>query len=161
MAEATPVPPQPAPASRAAGERKHVDPFLAISLGWMIPGAGHVLAGQVKKGVFFFLLLTSTFLAGLFLANFRTVRASDNPFYFVGQIGSGLNLLLTTLCSGPNPRGWLSQVYFEPGLLYMSVSGLLNILVMLAIFPPPEPAPAPPPNAAPVPTAVSPEKGTP
>ncbi len=118
--------------------RRSVDPVVAMVAGWAIPGAGHLLIGQVKKGLFFFVVLILTFVAGLFLADFRTVRASDNPFYFVGQVGSGLNLLLTYLCTNLHPRGWMPQVYFEPGLLYMSVSGLLNILVIMAILPPVE-----------------------
>lgn len=120
----------------AAPARKTVDPVIAMIVGWAVPGAGHLLVGQVKKGLFFFVLLMLTFGGGLLLADFRTVRASDNPFYFVGQVGSGLNLLLTYLCTNLSPKGRMPQVYFEPGLLYMSVSGLLNILVVMSILPP-------------------------
>ncbi len=127
----------------ATAPRKGVDPLIALVLGWVVPGAGHIVIGQVRKGIFFFAILLVTFVAGLLLADFRTVRASDNPFYFVGQVGSGLNLLLTSLCTNLHPRGWLSQVYFEPGLLYMSVSGLLNILVVMSVLPQPAALAAP------------------
>ena len=112
-------------------DRAAHDPLVSILAGWLIPGAGHIVADKIKKGIFFF-------LAGLLLADFRTVRYSDNPFYYVGQVGSGLNLLLTALCTDLKPQGRMPQIYFEPGLLYMSVSGLLNILVIMAIHQTPE-----------------------
>jgi signal peptidase I len=38
-------------------EKKAKEPFLAVLLSLILPGAGHVYAGKIKKGFFFFLAL--------------------------------------------------------------------------------------------------------
>ena len=46
---------------------------VAFFLGWLVPGAGHVLLGQWKKGLFFFGILGVTYLFGMWIAGFRPV----------------------------------------------------------------------------------------
>jgi hypothetical protein len=151
---------------------------VAFFAGWLVPGAGHVLLGKWKKGLFFFGLLGATYLFGMWIAGFRPVSYDDNPFYFVGQYGSGITLLIAKL------RGAEKAVvgdkfhpsWFDPGLLYVCVVGLLNLVVMMntldlkvetpaaaatadAAKPvPAEPAPAP--ASAPAAPPPAPEKAT-
>ena len=66
---------------------------LAFALAWVIPGAGHVAAGKWVKGIIFFLLLSGTFFIGLWIVEYRSVSFDDNPFYYIGQYGSGLTWL--------------------------------------------------------------------
>jgi hypothetical protein len=109
---------------------------VAFFVGWLVPGAGHVLLGQWKKGLFFFGILGVTYLFGMWIAGFRPVSFDDNPFYFVGQYGSGVTLLVATLRGaekavvGPS----LHPSWFDPGLLYVCVVGLLNLVVMLSLL---------------------------
>jgi hypothetical protein len=128
----------------------------AFLLGWMLPGAGHVLLGRWGKGLFFFGVLAATYLLGLWIVGFRAVSWEDNPFYYVGQWGSGATFLAGRLLSIRKafPREGFHPSWFDPGLLYVCVSGLLNIVVMLnvlelkrpgAVAPAPAPAPAAPP----------------
>ncbi|MBI3267741.1 MAG: hypothetical protein HYZ53_01870 [Planctomycetes bacterium] len=108
--------------------------FLTWIVAWVIPGGGHVLLGRTGKGIFFFALLLLTFLGGLVLADFRTIKPiADNPFYFIGHFGSGMSLGLTHLLSRSAPRGLVPSRFSEAGLLYMSVAGLLNVLVMMSL----------------------------
>ena len=154
------------------GDRIRVIAFLA---GWLLPGAGHVLVGKWKKGLFFFLILGATYLFGMWIAGFRPVSFDDNPFYFVGQYGSGVTLLVAKLRGAEKAiiRDSLNPSWFDPGLLYVCVVGLLNLVVMLNLLdprlipnevsvteadvvappvtPPVAAAPAPDPGAAPVP----------
>lgn len=131
---------------------------VAFFLGWLVPGAGHVLLGQWKKGLFFFLILGATYTFGMWIAGFRPVSFDDNPFYYVGQYGSGVTMLIAKLRGaekavvGPS----LHPSWFDPGLLYVCVVGLLNLVVMLNLLDAkalgseaPAPAPAPAPAAAP------------
>lgn len=153
---------------------------VAFFVGWLVPGAGHVLLGKWKKGLFFFGLLGATYLFGMWIAGFRPVSYDDNPFYFVGQYGSGITLLIAKL------RGAEKAVvgdkfhpsWFDPGLLYVCVVGLLNLVVMMntldlkveapaAVAPAPADAtkpaaaaPAPAPAPAPVAPPPAPEKAT-
>lgn len=118
-----------------AGKRKYAVAFL---LAWMVPGWGHLFLGQWKKALFFFATLGSLYLAGLWLTGFRTVGFDDNPFYFVGQFGSGLTALLGVLLGGVKafPRADLPLGLYSPGLLYICISGLLNVVIMLNCFSP-------------------------
>lgn len=38
---------------------------LAIVAGWLVPGAGHAVLGRLRRGVFFFLLIGTSFTLGL------------------------------------------------------------------------------------------------
>jgi hypothetical protein len=129
---------------------------LAFFVAWLVPGAGHFLLGKWKKGLFFLLLLAATYAFGMSIAGWRPVSFDDNPFYYVGQYGSGATLLLAKLRGAEKAilRPEIHPTWFDPGLLYVCVVGLLNIVVMLNILdvklaaPPataaPEMAPTPP-----------------
>ena len=136
---------------------------VAFFVAWLVPGAGHVLLGQWKKGLFFFLILGVTYLFGMWVAGFRPVSFDDNPFYYVGQYGSGITMLIAKLRGaekavvGPA----LHPSWFDPGLLYVCVVGLLNLVVMLSVLDvralsdtPAAATPAPAPAQAVVPAAA-------
>jgi TM2 domain-containing membrane protein YozV len=108
----------------------------AAVLGWLLPGAGHLWLGRVRKGLVLGLLVSGTFVAGALLARGRTVTFDENPFYYIGQIGSGLTLGVTqTLASnGLPPVNSTARPEVDAGLLYMSVAGLLNLLLVLNLF---------------------------
>jgi hypothetical protein len=115
------------------GERRR---GLAFVLAWFVPGAGHVALGKWKKGLFFFALLAATYVLGMWMVGFRSVAFDDNPFYFVGQYGSGVTFLLAkTFCAEKAfPRPDFPPSWYDPGLLYVCVVGLLNIVVMLNVL---------------------------
>lgn len=132
----------------------------AFVLAWLLPGAGHAILGKWKKGLFFFAILAATWLGGTAIVGFKSVSFDENPFYYVGQYGSGAMLALAKfLPKSSIPDGMHPNVY-DPGLLYMCVAGLMNIVVLLNVFdvdlkkpgeaqaPAPAPAPAPPEKVA-------------
>jgi hypothetical protein len=115
------------------GERRRGAAFLAA---WLVPGAGHALLGKWRKGLFFFAILGLTALFGLWITGFRAVSWDDNPFYYVGQYGSGLTMLLARTISPEKafPRPDLPISWFDPGLLYVCVAGLLNGVVAMNVL---------------------------
>ncbi len=115
-----------------ARERRQGLAFLA---GWFVPGLGHVVAGKWRKGAFLFGLLAVTYLFGLWLSGWHTVSFDDNPFYHVGMYGSGLTTALGFLLGDPKafPRDDIPKAWFDPGLLYVCVVGLLNLVMMLSL----------------------------
>jgi len=142
----------------------------AFFVAWLVPGGGHFLLGKWKKGLFFFLLLAATYAFGMAIAGWRPVSFDDNPFYYVGQYGSGATLLLAKLRGAEKAilRPEIHPSWFDPGLLYVCVVGLLNVVVMLNILdlklapqpaaatpPAPEKAPSPSPEAQPAVAAPS------
>ncbi len=112
------------------GRRRYAFAFL---LAWVVPGWGHLFLGKWKKALLFFGLLGFLYVTGLWLTGFRTVGFEDNPFYFVGQYGSGVTSFLGMILGSVKayPRGDLSLGFYSPGLLYICISGLLNIVVMM------------------------------
>ncbi len=116
------------------------DPLLAMILGWCIPGAGHWIIGSRGKAVFFFIMIMTTFAVGVWLADFRNVKYDDNEFYWVGQLGCGAILLIANVFVGYPPHGKMPIEWYEIGLLYICVAGMLNVVLLLNLFnPPPRP----------------------
>ncbi len=115
------------------GERHRGAALLAA---WLVPGAGHAVLGRWKKGLFFFAVLAAVYLVGMWITGFRAVSWDDNRFYYVGQYGSGMTMLLAKVISSEkaSPRPDLHPAWFDPGLLYVCVAGLLNVVVMLNVL---------------------------
>lgn len=120
-------------AALKAGGKRALLQFVAA---WLVPGVGHVVAGKWRKGLFFFALLGLTYTVGMWITGFRAVTFDDNPFYYFGKYGSGLTLLLARVISVEKavPRLDLHPSWFDPGLLYVCVMGLLNLVLMLNVL---------------------------
>ncbi|MEK7309943.1 MAG: DUF6677 family protein [Planctomycetota bacterium] len=106
----------------------------AFLLGWCIPGAAHWYYGQRSKALIFFAIALICSIIGIIIADFRFIRFSDNPFYYFGQFGIGLTWLLVTLLTSEAPRGLISMSYFEIGMLYVCVAGILNLVILLNLY---------------------------
>ncbi|MBI5779369.1 MAG: hypothetical protein HZA49_07925 [Planctomycetes bacterium] len=104
---------------------------LVLLAGWILPGFAHWFYGKRYKALVFFGIVLTCSAIGVIIADFRFVRFADNPFYYVGQFGSGLTLMLKTLLTSEAPRGIVSMSYFEVGLLYICVGGILNLVILL------------------------------
>ncbi len=133
---------------------------LAFALGWLVPGAGHALLGRWGKAIFFFGILAATYIVGLWLSGWHTVSFDDNPFYYVGQFGSGLTVLLGHVLGTPKsfPRDDIPKSWYDPGLLYVCVVGLLNLVIMLGVF---DVKNADASQPSPAPTGAEPQPSTP
>lgn len=107
---------------------------LALMCAWLVPGAGHVVVGRWRKGAFLFGVLTATYVFGLWLSDWRTVALVDQPFYYVGQFGSGITLLLGQFLGAEKAYPTGNPSWFDPGLLYVCVVGLLNVVIMMSLI---------------------------
>jgi hypothetical protein len=109
--------------------------LIGAVLAWLLPGLGHIFLGRYVKGIFFLVILSATYLAGLWLTNFRTVSAQDNIFYFLPNWGCFVTLLLGNILSFEKPYPHPNLIsWFDPGVLYICVVGLLNMMIVLNIF---------------------------
>lgn len=129
-------------------DKQHRRTGIAFFLGWFVPGAGHLLLGRPVKAAALFLILATLYVTGFWLSGWRQVSFDDNPFYYVGQFGSGVTTLLGQLLAEPKafPRDDLPPKWIDPALLYVCIAGLLNIVVTVAVFDaarPPKPPEAP------------------
>ena len=107
---------------------------LVLLAGWLIPGFAHWFYGQKYRALIFFAVTIIVSALGIIIADFRFIRFWDNPFYYFGQFGSGLTWLLVTLLTSEAPRGLISMSYFEIGMLYVCVAGILNMVILLNLY---------------------------
>ncbi|RME76334.1 MAG: hypothetical protein D6785_13875 [Planctomycetota bacterium] len=117
-------------------------PFLAFLLGYLVPGMGHIYIGKKGKGLFFLVLLLGTFLFGFYLCDGSEVAPWQKNGYgkierrysFLAQAGIGLAAWIPAGLQGftipvQEKEGGIIEPRWSLGLLYMMISGILNLLV--------------------------------
>lgn len=113
--------------------KKYMLPFVFIG-GWCMPGFAHWYYGRRHKALALFAIIIVCLVLGLVLSDFRALRYADNPFYYLGQFGCGLALLLNVFRTPGIPLGLIRLPYFEIGLLYTCVGALINLLTLLNLY---------------------------
>ncbi len=106
---------------------------IAIGLAaWLVPGAGHVLSGQMRKGLTFFVVLGAMVVIGLgFGGRFFPFQMSE-PLVFLAaaaQWATGLARMMAGI-SGAG-AGDVDAATYDYGNTILIASGLLNVLVVL------------------------------
>ncbi|MCA9320697.1 MAG: hypothetical protein KDB53_08185 [Planctomycetes bacterium] len=107
---------------------------LAVILGWLFPGLGHIYLGERRRGLFLGGLIVGTFLAGLVLAHFRCISPFDrHPIWAVAHFFGGL-LSLGTWGATQSLHIEADYATYQVGCLYVGIATLLNILVIIDAF---------------------------
>ncbi len=115
----------------ARKQRPH--PVLAVLLGWLLPGLGHLAQGRRLRAVVVFGLLVGCFVLGTLLAEGSNLSRERHFYYWSGQFLLGLPALFAEIASGRPPvTGDIRWV--DVGLLYACVAGLLNVLALLDVY---------------------------
>ena len=111
----------------------------AVALGWLIPGAGHLLLKKTGRGVLLLLAVTGMFVCGLMMrgAMFHPqtgdlLTTLINTGGFIGDLCSGL-LYLLSVWLGYNQPDLAGHVH-DYGTKFLVTAGLLNILAMVDAF---------------------------
>jgi hypothetical protein len=101
----------------------------ALILGWLIPGAGHILLGKWVRGLLLFAAILTMFSIGLALqGKIYTPNTDDllDMLGFVGDLGSaGLYLLARVMGWGTVP---VQIALADYGTKFIVVAGLLNVI---------------------------------
>jgi len=108
------------------------NPFGTGLIAWLVPGAGHFLAGESRKAMIFFIVLGAMFALGLGFRGELFAFDISEPLVFLAsasQWALGLPRLLATIVGGG--RGDVTAVTYEYGNTFLIVAGLLNTLVVL------------------------------
>ncbi len=124
---------------RIRGDKSSLNPWLAGSLAWALPGAGHFLQGHLVRGgvlggVVFCMYLIGWLLGG-HLYGLHNVSETGFLAYVFGfcDLGSGL-LYLLSLASNIVVLDHAQLATSEYGDRHLMVAGLLNYLCMLDAF---------------------------
>src|SRR4051812_26032988 len=103
--------------------------MLAPALGWLIPGAGHLIQKRWIRGALLFVSVTTLFLLGLAMDG-RIYKANGGDILdmlgFVGDLGAG-GMYLVTLMQDWG-RGAIAFATADYGTKFMIVAGLLNFI---------------------------------
>ena len=109
------------------------NPLVGLVLAWLLPGAGHCYLGRKGKGIYFFVLITTAYVLGLFLAGFCNVSIDRFPWHYAGEIFYGGATLIVQVLTEGVQVGEFNR-FLEHGTLITTVAGLLNVVVMVDCY---------------------------
>src|SRR5262245_58683018 len=111
-------------------------PPLAVGLiAWFVPGAGHFMAGQIRKGLIFFGILGLMTVLGLAFGGRLFPFQVSEPLVFLAaaaQWALGLPRLLAAMAGAG--AGEVVAATYDYGNTFLIASGLLNVLVLFDAF---------------------------
>jgi hypothetical protein len=115
----------------AQAESISIMAVLAPAIGWLIPGAGHMIQKRWIRGALLFLSIVSLFLLGLAMQG-RIYKANGGDILdilgFVGDVGAG-GLYILTLANDWG-QGAIAFATADYGTKFMIVAGLLNFIAI-------------------------------
>ena len=105
--------------------------LLAPAVGWLIPGAGHMIQKRWIRGLLLFVSIVTLFLLGLAMQG-RIYRANGGDILdilgFVGDVGAGALYLLSLATDWG--QGAIAFATADYGTKFMIVAGLLNFIAV-------------------------------
>jgi hypothetical protein len=106
-----------------------------VIVGWLVPGAGHLLQGQARKAAIFFSVLLLMCVTGMaFGGRLFPLRLVD-PLVFLAALAEwGLGLPRVVAALGGFGDGDVVAVTYEYGNTFLIVAGLLNALVVFDAY---------------------------
>jgi len=103
--------------------------YSALILGWLIPGAGHLLTRHWIRALLLFLAITTMFALGIAMqARVYTPNTGDplDMLGFAGDIGTGLLYFIARIFS--LGQSTVQLVPADYGTKFVVVAGLLNFV---------------------------------
>ena len=102
---------------------------VAPALGWLIPGAGHMIQKRWIRGGLLFVSIVSLFLLGLAMQG-RIYKANGGDILdilgFIGDLGAGARYVITLAMD--LGQGAIALATADYGTKFMIVAGLLNFI---------------------------------
>ncbi len=115
----------------AQPEAVSVMAVVAPAIGWLIPGAGHLIQKRWIRGGLLLVSIVTMFLLGLAMQG-RIYKANGGDILdilgFVGDVGAGGLYILTTAMDWG--QGAIAFATADYGTKFMIVAGLLNFIAV-------------------------------
>jgi hypothetical protein len=114
-----------------SSKESHIAYLLVVGLvGWLVPGAGHLMLNEKKHAIIIFVTIALTFATGLYIGSIGVVNPIGAKPWYVAQIMNSpvVAALGHIAAAGDYP------VYGRPseiGQIYTSIAGLLNLLCIV------------------------------
>ena len=116
---------------RPATETETMMSVVAPAVGWLVPGAGHMIQKRWIRGLLLFLSIVTLFLLGLAMQG-RIYKANGGDILdilgFIGDVGAG-GLYILTLANDWG-QGAIAYATADYGTKFMIVAGLLNFIAI-------------------------------
>jgi hypothetical protein len=109
------------------------NPAFCAGVSWLVPGLGHVLAGQRGKGLLLLSAVTIVYAAGLLFSHGHAVDRAIASVWWIGQSLCGGGTLFASLVTAPLPMTAFPE-HLELGTNLCTVAGLMNLVVMVDAF---------------------------
>jgi hypothetical protein len=103
--------------------------YSALIVGWLLPGAGHVLTGRWVRGLLLFASITSMFWLGIAMQGKLYIPNTGDVLDmlgFVGDLGNGLFYALGRILD--LGHGAVQIATADYGTKFIVVAGLLNFI---------------------------------
>ena len=114
---------------KVAAEPVNMMSVVAPVIGWLVPGAGHLIQKRFIRGALLFISVATLFLLGLGMQG-RIYKANGGDILdmlgFIGNLGAG-GLYLLTLAADWG-QGAIQFATADYGTKFMIVAGLLNFI---------------------------------
>lgn len=107
--------------------------FLVVValLGWAVPGGGYLAIKETKRAVIIFIVITATFLTGIYIGSIGVINPVEGWAWYIGQIMT--SPVVALLANLTEAQGYES--YGRPcdiGQIYTAIAGGLNLLCIVS-----------------------------
>lgn len=124
-------------------------PILLVAA-YLLPGAGHALYGEIRRGIIIGGTVLSLFVLGIFVGGVRIVEFPNTAIpsvlgkllsqpaflgqFFAGPIALVAGALSRSAAADPNTAGIMAHArLFDIAQLYTAIAGALNLLAIIDI----------------------------
>lgn len=108
-------------------------PPTAAAISWLLPGAGHVLAGQRSKGLLLGAAVLLMFAGGLALGHGHSVDRPVFSLWWSAQSFCGIGVVFSSLVTAPTVMTSYPEM-LDLGVIMCTMAGLMNMMVMTDAF---------------------------
>jgi hypothetical protein len=119
------------PVKTKAAEPVSTMSVIAPALGWLIPGAGHMIQKRWIRGALLLISIVSLFVLGLMMQG-HIYKANGGDILdilgFIGDLGAGGMYIVTLAMNGG--QGAVAFAVADYGTKFMIVAGLLNFIAV-------------------------------
>ena len=99
---------------------------------WLVPGAGHLMLGKMRRGVIFFVIVLTAIAVGCLLEGNLYRVMPNQPLTILatlGSMGMGIPYFILRFIFGY--QGNVVAAGYEYGSAFLLTAGLMNLLLIL------------------------------